>query len=114
MSTHNFTSSNLSDSAAIARAFSDSLVPVNGKAVVATTTARRGYSDQTLVSTDLISSASGKELLASNIYSDMFNANMARESLTALSRSILNSSSITIEESGDGEVQTYTRCNRST
>jgi hypothetical protein len=109
MSTHNFTSSNLSDSASIAKAFSDSLVPINGKAIVATTTAVNGYQNQTLVSTDLISSASGKELLASNIYSDMFNTNMTRESLTALSRSIIGSSSITIEESGDDGVQTYTR-----
>lgn len=113
MSTHNFTQSNLSDSAAIAKSFSDSLVPPNGKVLAATTTARRGYSDQTLVSTDLISSASGKELLASNIYSDMFNANMARESLTSLSRSILNSSSIVIEESGEDGIQTYTRSKRS-
>jgi hypothetical protein len=114
MSTHNFTSDNLSDSASIAKAFSDSLVPIGGKAVLSTTTAARGYANQSLVSTDLISSASGKELLASNIYSNMFNANMARESLSALSRSILSSSSLTIEENSDDGVQTYSRSNSST
>jgi len=107
MSTHNFNSDNLSDSASIAKAFSDSLVPVNGKAILATTTAARGYSDQSLVSTDLISSASGKELLASNIYSNMFNINMTRESLSSLSRSILSNNSITIEENVNGEIKKY-------
>lgn len=108
MSTHDFNIDNLSDSAAIANAFSNSLIPPSGVAIRATTTAARGYADQTLVSTDLVSSAAGKELLASNIYSNMFNLNMTRESLTSLSRSILSSGSIQIQE--DGTKYTRIKC----
>lgn len=109
MSTHDFNVDNLSDSAAIANAFSNSLIPPSGVAIRATTTAARGYADQTLVSTDLVSSASGKELLASNIYSNMFNLNMTRESLSSLSRSILSNNSIDIEE-GDQKYTRFTGC----
>lgn len=83
----------LESAGAIAKNFSDNLVPTNGVEIVSTTTARRGYSGQTLVSADIISSASGKELLSSSVYSDIFNINMNRESLSTLTKSIFGPSS---------------------
>ena len=83
----------LENSGAIAKNFSDNLVPANGIEITATTTASRGYAEQTLVSADIISSASGKELLSSRVYSDMFNVNMNRESLSTLTKSIFGPSS---------------------
>lgn len=94
----------MQDAGAIAKNFSDNLVPVNGIEIVATTTASRGYAEQTLVSADIISSASGKELLSSSVYSDMFNLNMNRESLSTLTKSIFGPStslnSLTVAEPG--------------
>lgn len=94
----------IANSAAIATNFSNNLVPVNGIEITATTTASRGYAEQTLVSADIISSASGKELLSSSVYSDMFNINMNRESLSTLTKSIFGPStslnSLNISEPG--------------
>ena len=94
----------IANSAAIAKNFSNNLVPANGIEITATTTASRGYAEQTLVSADIISSASGKELLSSSVYTDMFNINMNRESLSTLTKSIFGPStslnSLTISEPG--------------
>lgn len=94
----------LENSSTIAKNFSDNLVPANGIEITATTTASRGYAEQTLVSADIISSASGKELLSSRVYSDMFNLNMNRESLSSLTKSIFGPSSsinsLTVSEPG--------------
>lgn len=83
----------LENSSTIAKNFSDNLVSPNGIEITATTTASRGYAEQTLVSADIISSSSGKELLSSSVYSDMFNINMNRESLSSLTKSIFGPSS---------------------
>lgn len=109
MSEHKFNIDNLSSSASIAKSFSDSLVPIGGTEIRATSTASRGYQNQTLVSTDLISSASGKELLGSSVYSNMFNLSMTRENLNSLSRSVFsNTDSLKVTETNiDGESIEY-------
>lgn len=81
----------LQNSETFANAIADNIVPKNGKNIIGTTTAQRGYSGQTLSSTDLVSAASGKDLLASGVYANMYRLNMTRESLSSLSSSILGS-----------------------
>lgn len=80
----------INDAASIAKNFSENIVPANNIAISGTTTAFRNYENQTLVSTDLTAAASGKELLSNDIYTNMFNLNMSRESLSSLSRSIFS------------------------
>jgi hypothetical protein len=111
MSQHNFDTDSLSNSSSIAKSFADSLVPIGGKEIKGTTTASRGYANQTLVSTDLISAASGKELLASGVYSNMFNLNMTRESLGSLARSVFTETdNLTLTETDeDGQNTVYKR-----
>jgi hypothetical protein len=81
----------LQNSETFANAIADNIVPKNGKNIIGTTTAQRGYAGQTLSSTDLVSAASGKDLLASGVYGNMYRLNMTRESLSSLSSSILGS-----------------------
>jgi hypothetical protein len=88
----------LQDAKSIANNFADNIVPDNGIAISSTTTASRNYENQTLVSTDLTSAASGKELLSSDLYTNMFNLNMNRESLSSLSRSIFSDGSLKIKD----------------
>lgn len=116
MSEHKFDINNLSNSASIAKSFSDSLIPIGGTEIKSTSTASRGYANQTLVSTDLVSAASGKELLASGVYSNMFNLSMTRENLNSLSRSVFsNTDSLKVTEINlDGETVEYRGTNAAT
>lgn len=93
----------IQDASAIAKNFSNNIVPENNIAISSTTTAFRQYENQTLVSTDLTSAASGKELLSSDIYTNMFNLSMSRESLSSLSRSIFPEGNSTLQVVDEGE-----------
>ncbi len=79
----------LADSNSISRAIAGNAVPKNGKNILATSSASRGYVDQTLTSSDLVSSASGKDLLAGGVYGNIYKINMMRESLSSLTNTIL-------------------------
>lgn len=91
MSFFDFSIDNFSDSETISNAISNNIVPKDGINIVATSTAKRGYSGQTLSSSDLISASSGKDLLASGVYGNMHRLSAARENLNSLATSILGS-----------------------
>lgn len=94
----------LQNSETLANAISDNIVPKNGKNIIGTTTAARGYAGQTLTSSDLVSAASGKDLLASGVYGNMYRINMARESLSSLTSSILGAEDSDIQIPSPNEV----------
>jgi len=79
----------LMDSNSIASAIAGNVVPKNGKNVLSTSAAARGYVDQTLTSSDLVSASSGKDLLAGGVYGNIYRINMMRESLSSLTNTIL-------------------------
>lgn len=89
MSFFDFSIDNFTDSNSISSAISNNIVPKDGINIVGTTTAARGYAGQTLSSVDLISAASGKDLLASGVYGSMHRISATRESLNSLASSIL-------------------------
>ena len=89
MAHFNFSIDSLQDSASIANAVYENIVPKNGINITGTSAAERGYTGQTLTTSDLVSSASGKDLLASGIYSSTYRLSTTRESLQSLSSSIL-------------------------
>ena len=91
MAYFNFSIDDLQDSSTLASAIANNIVPKNGINILATSTASRGYSGQTLTTSDLISSASGKDLLASGVYGNMYRTNMASISLNSLATSALGS-----------------------
>jgi hypothetical protein len=95
---------NLQNSETLSNAIADNIVPKNGKNILATTTAARGYAGQTLSSSDLISAASGKDLLASGVYGNLYRISMARESLSSLSSSILGSENADLQIPSPNEV----------
>jgi len=92
MSFFDFSIENFTDSNTIANAISDNIVPKDGINIIGTTTAARGYAGQTLSSVDLISAASGKDLLASGVYGNMHRLSMTRENLSSLVTSVLGNS----------------------
>ena len=81
----------LADSNSIASAIAGNAIPKNGKNILSTSAAARGYVDQTLTSSDLVSAASGKDLLAGGVYGNIYKINMMRESLSSLANTILGS-----------------------
>jgi len=89
MAHFDFSIDSLQDSASIANAVYENIVPKNGINITGTSAAERGYTGQTLTTSDLVSSASGKDLLASGIYSSTYRLSTTRESLQSLSSSIL-------------------------
>lgn len=97
MAHFNFSIDSLQDSASIANAVYENIVPKNGINITGTSAAERGYTGQTLTTSDLVSSASGKDLLASGIYSSTYRLSTTRESLQSLSSSILGGDDISLK-----------------
>lgn len=89
MSFFDISINDLSDSKSIANAIAGNAVPKNGKNILSTSAASRGYADQTLTSSDLVSASSGKDLLAGGVYGNIYRINMMRESLSSLTNTIL-------------------------
>jgi len=91
MSYFDISINDLANSDTIATAIAGNTVPKNGINILSTSAAARGYADQTLSSSDLVSASSGKDLLAGGVYGNMYRINMMRESLSSLSSTILGS-----------------------
>jgi hypothetical protein len=89
MSFYNFTPENLSDSASLTKSIVENIAPKNGQPLNKTSLSERGYADQTLTSVDLLSAASGKELLGNLNYGNIYRMNITRENLNSLANTLL-------------------------
>ena len=89
MSFYDFTPDSLNDSASLTKSIVKNITPKNGQPFNKTSLADRGYQGQTLTSVDLISAASGKELLGNAAYGNLYRMNIARENLNSLANTIL-------------------------
>lgn len=89
MSYYDFTPENLNDSASLTKSIVKNINPKNSQPFNKTSLADRGYQGQTLTSVDLISAASGKELLGNTVYGNLYRMNIARENLNSLSNTLL-------------------------
>lgn len=118
MSYFDISINDLANSDTIATAIAGNAVPKNGINILSTSAAARGYADQTLSSSDLVSASSGKDLLAGGVYGNMYRINMMRESLSSLSSTILGSedanlqigSSSELDSSGNPVMLTRRQC----
>jgi hypothetical protein len=89
MSYYDFTPENFSDSNSLTKSIIKNITPRSGQLFNKTSLADRGYQGQTLTSVDLISAASGKELLGNSLYGNLYRMNIARENLNSLSNTLL-------------------------
>lgn len=89
MSFYDFTPESLTDSASLTKSIVKNITPKNGQPFNKTSLADRGYQGQTLTSVDLISAASGKELLGNGLYGNLYRMNITRENLNSLANTLL-------------------------
>jgi hypothetical protein len=89
MSFYDFTPESLNSSASLTKSIVRNITPKNSQPFNKTSLADRGYQGQTLTSVDLISAASGKELLGNGAYGNIYRMNIARENLNSLANTIL-------------------------
>jgi hypothetical protein len=89
MSFYDFTPDSLNDSASLTKSIVRNITPKNGQPLNKTSLSDRGYQGQTLTSVDLISAASGKELLGNLNYGNLYRMNITRENLNSLANTVL-------------------------
>lgn len=89
MSFYEFNSDSLKDSKSFARSIVRNIVPRGGKSITSTSLSSRGFENSSMTTVDLISAASGKELLKSSYYQNIFHSNIIRENLNSLSTTIM-------------------------
>lgn len=89
MSFYEFNLDSLKDSKSFARSIVRNIVPRGGKEITSTSLSSRGFENSSMTTVDLISAASGKELLKNSYYQNIFHANIIRENLNSLSTTIM-------------------------
>jgi hypothetical protein len=106
MAFYDINSNNLKDSKEFSKAIAKNIVPKNGVAITKTSFAQDGYRNQTLSSADIISAASGKELLANGVYTNIYRINMMNENLRGLAVSIMEDKITLSKDNPTGQLDT--------